>query len=391
MPLRTTRSRSTKTLAPQQVVDLVLARAVAAHQPLERGDLVLRVVVDVHVGVLAQPGVHEVDELLERGALLVAVRRVERREARARRRGSPRGTRARRSRPRTGCPRSRRRGRRARARAAARSRRRARARSARSARGRARGPRAGARPAGAASRRSPARARAAAAPAAPGRARRAWRCPAASSFSICVRRMPATRERWSIASQCSSQSALKSQTPQWSFGQGSVGRRVGDEPLEPRAHAAVVGAELLRPERHALAGAEHDVDLPRLAPGDPPELLAVEAELEDVARLRAASELGVDAPRRSRRAAARRSPRARASGRCAAPPGRRPRRRHGSRPRSRRLPRPSRRPRARSCARRARRRGATRGRPPRARRPSGGSARPAGRAPRAASCRRARA
>ena len=40
--------------AAEQVVELGLARAVAAHQPPERGDLVGGVVVDVHVGVRAR-------------------------------------------------------------------------------------------------------------------------------------------------------------------------------------------------------------------------------------------------------------------------------------------------------------------------------------------------
>ena len=44
-----------------------------AHQPLERGRLVVRVVVDVQVGVALEPLVHEVDELLERALLLRAV------------------------------------------------------------------------------------------------------------------------------------------------------------------------------------------------------------------------------------------------------------------------------------------------------------------------------
>ena len=109
-------------LAAEEVVELALAGAVAAHQPLERGDLVGRVVVDVQVGVAREPLVHEVDEGLERDPLGLVVVRVERRRSCRRRRGSPRGTRASRPRPRTGCPRSRRRGRRARGRAGARSR-----------------------------------------------------------------------------------------------------------------------------------------------------------------------------------------------------------------------------------------------------------------------------
>ena len=47
--------------------------------------------------------------------------------------------------------------------------------------------------------------------------------PAVASRSIWVRYTPATRERWSTASQRSSQSGLKSQMRQWSTGSGSVG------------------------------------------------------------------------------------------------------------------------------------------------------------------------
>ena len=67
-------------LAPQEVVELGLARAVAAHHPPQRRDLVLRVVVDVHVRVLREPRVDEVDELLERRLLLLAARRPQRLE-----------------------------------------------------------------------------------------------------------------------------------------------------------------------------------------------------------------------------------------------------------------------------------------------------------------------
>ncbi len=59
-------------------------------------------------------------------------------------------------------------------------------------------------------------------------------------------------------------------------------------------HAARVGGELLRAEALPLAGAEQHVDPRRLAPLDARELLAVEAELEDVGGLRAAGELRVD-------------------------------------------------------------------------------------------------
>ena len=60
-------------LPAQEVVDLLLARPVLAHQPRERGALVGGVVVDVHPRVAAAPLDDPVDELLER--------------ARARRRG----------------------------------------------------------------------------------------------------------------------------------------------------------------------------------------------------------------------------------------------------------------------------------------------------------------
>ena len=67
-------------LAPQEVVELGLARAVAAHHPPQRRDLVLRVVVDVHVRVLGEPRVDEVDEPLEGRLLLLAARRPQRLE-----------------------------------------------------------------------------------------------------------------------------------------------------------------------------------------------------------------------------------------------------------------------------------------------------------------------
>ncbi len=67
-------------LAAEEVVELALAGAVAAHQPLERGDLVGGVVVDVQVGVAREPLVHEVDERLERDPLGLVVVRVERLE-----------------------------------------------------------------------------------------------------------------------------------------------------------------------------------------------------------------------------------------------------------------------------------------------------------------------
>ena len=58
--------------APEQVVELGLARAVLAHQAAQRRDLVGGVVVDVQRRVGGEPLVDEVDEALERVALLVA-------------------------------------------------------------------------------------------------------------------------------------------------------------------------------------------------------------------------------------------------------------------------------------------------------------------------------
>ena len=77
-------------------------------------------------------------------------------------------------------------------------------------------------------------------------------------------------------------------------GVGLGRRRVGDEALEPRADAPVVGGELAGLEGRLLAVAEQDVDVLGLAPLDARELLVVEEELEDVGGLRGARELGVE-------------------------------------------------------------------------------------------------
>ena len=61
-------------LAAEQLVDLLLARRVRAHQPRQRRRLVGGVVVDVHVRERAPALGDEVDELLERGLLAVADR-----------------------------------------------------------------------------------------------------------------------------------------------------------------------------------------------------------------------------------------------------------------------------------------------------------------------------
>jgi hypothetical protein len=76
------------------------------------------------------------------------------------------------------------------------------------------------------------------------------------------------------------------------------GQRVDVDPgfdggEEARADSAVIGGELGGPKRLALAGAENDVEELGLAPLDASDLLCVEAELEDVGRLRVPSELRV--------------------------------------------------------------------------------------------------
>ena len=62
-------------IAAQEVVHLVLARGVLAHQAAKRGALVGGVVVDVRAGVAAPPGDDTVDEALEDLALTVAIAR----------------------------------------------------------------------------------------------------------------------------------------------------------------------------------------------------------------------------------------------------------------------------------------------------------------------------
>ena len=62
-------------LAAEEVVDLLLARGVLAHEPRERGALVRRVVVDVHAREAAAALDDVVDEPLERLLLGVAVAR----------------------------------------------------------------------------------------------------------------------------------------------------------------------------------------------------------------------------------------------------------------------------------------------------------------------------
>ena len=65
-------------LAAQQLVDLLLARRVRAHQPRQRRRLVGRVVVHVHLRELAPALGDEIDELLERRPLAVGIERPER-------------------------------------------------------------------------------------------------------------------------------------------------------------------------------------------------------------------------------------------------------------------------------------------------------------------------
>ena len=111
-PLRDDLVEVDEDLAAEQVVELLLARAVLAGEPLQRGDLVGGVVVDVHRAGRRAALADQVDHALDRPPLLRAVVRPERRERARRCRRSPTGTRARARAPRTGRPRCRRRGRR---------------------------------------------------------------------------------------------------------------------------------------------------------------------------------------------------------------------------------------------------------------------------------------
>ncbi len=180
-----------------------------------------------------------------------------------------------------------------------------------------------------------------------------------------------------------------------------VGRRLRGEPAqEALAHAPVVGTEVDGPERLALARAEQHVHPLRLAPLDARDLLGVEAELEDVRRLRVPRELRVGdlvAPRAEvgRRVDALEevrepAPAAVEQDGLVDDVDAGAHRVFRSRGRRARDPTPRRR-RARCAGRSCRRRAATGGRQPRARRPCGGSARRTGsRAPAARPARERR-
>ncbi len=62
-------------LATQQLVNLLLARAVAAREAAQHAQLIGGVVVDVHTRVLLQTRVNEINELLERRPLARAIMR----------------------------------------------------------------------------------------------------------------------------------------------------------------------------------------------------------------------------------------------------------------------------------------------------------------------------
>ena len=62
--------------ASKQIVELVLARGVLAHQPLERGDFVCGVVIDVQVWPPREAPVDEIDEALEGDASLPRIERL---------------------------------------------------------------------------------------------------------------------------------------------------------------------------------------------------------------------------------------------------------------------------------------------------------------------------
>ena len=65
-------------LAPQQVVDRVLARAVFGHELFQRSVLVRAVVIHVHSGIGRQSIVNKIDKRLEHAALCDSVVRPDR-------------------------------------------------------------------------------------------------------------------------------------------------------------------------------------------------------------------------------------------------------------------------------------------------------------------------
>ncbi len=100
--------------------------------------------------------------------------------------------------------------------------------------------------------------------------------------------------RWSSSTSRSRHRRRKSQIPQWSQGHGYVSVPTIERCEEPLAHAPVVRLELGDAERLALAAPVLDVDALDGRALDPRDLLGVEAELQDVRRLRRPRELRVD-------------------------------------------------------------------------------------------------
>ena len=280
-------------VAAEQVVELPLARAVAAHQPLERGDLVGGVVVDVQVGVAREPLVHEVDEALERDPLRLVVVRVERLEVAVDVEDPPEVLEP-----------------------AARVPERVALEVEEEVAGRGVGQEREARlrlrlqepvivHAGLARVQLELGLLAVLRPAVrvdPGRHGLGGRAP-----ELRERRDPGGGELLDLRPVDPGDArevvdlvparvadglevADRAVVDRVRLGR----RRVGDEALEPRADAPVVGGELDRAEGLLLARAEQDVNVLRLAPLDERELLVVEEELEDVGGLRGARELGVE-------------------------------------------------------------------------------------------------
>ena len=285
-------------LLPQPVVDLALARRVLAHEPPERGSLVRRVVVDVQVGVDAAARLDPVDEALERGLLAVAVeapddlvarlaavavapaeevlepaRRLVERVALEVEPDVALGRRRKRAeaavllvREELDAPL-------------------ARAREVELERGLR---------ADALERLRPdardRRVRAVSASAV------SVGIPAAASRSACSRAEPRDEDRVVFldalvpaeVAEVADRAVVDGPRPRLVLALG------GDRGEQPLARAAEERDEVGRPQRLPLAGAELDVDVLGQPPLDPLELLGVEAELDDVERLRGARELRVD-------------------------------------------------------------------------------------------------
>ena len=308
-------------LAAEEVVELALAGAVAAHQPLERGDLVRRVVVDVQVGVAREPLVHEIDEGLERDPLGLVVVRVERLEVPVDVEDPPEVLeRAVRVPERVALE--------VEEEVAGRG-----VRQEREAGFRLRLDQLVDVLAAFARVELELRLLAVLGPAVgvdAGGHGLGWRAPELrerrdpGGFEPLDLRPVDAGNAGEVVDGIPVRVAERLEVADAAVVDGvRLGRRrVGDEALEPRADAPVVGGELLRPEALLLPVSEQHVDLVGLAPLDPRELLVVEEELEDVGGLRGARELGVECLVGAVRLASSGSRRRRANRRWRGRPGR---------------------------------------------------------------------